>query len=148
MDWDLKEAVEYYRRQGAPGDQSAVIALLRELQQENGGAIPRNLLAEAAELLGTKEALFLALVKRIPSLRLSGVHTLELCAGPNCGKQSHLAALAEKLAAENPQTIRLKFSPCMRMCGKGPNLRWDGKLYHAADEALLRRLVAEGTKVD
>ena len=71
MKWNLAEAVAYYRNQGAPGDQSAVIALLRELQQENGGAMPRKLLAEAAELLGTKEALFLALVKRIPSLRLS-----------------------------------------------------------------------------
>ena len=40
MSWDLKEAVEYYGRQGAPGDQSAVISLLREVQQENGGSIP------------------------------------------------------------------------------------------------------------
>ena len=57
MKWNLAEAVAYYRNQGAPGDQSAVIALLRELQQENGGAIPRKLLAEAAELLGTKDNL-------------------------------------------------------------------------------------------
>ena len=140
MDWDLKEAVEYYRRQGAPGDQSAVIALLRELQQENGGAIPRKLLVEAAELLGTKEALFLALVKRIPSLRLSDTHTLELCAGPNCGKAAALAACAEKLCAETP-SLSLKFVPCMRMCSQGPNLRLDGKLYHAVTAEMLTQLV-------
>jgi NADH:ubiquinone oxidoreductase subunit E len=146
--WTLEEAAAYYKRMGAPADQTALIGLLREIQQEQGGGIPMYLMREAAAFYGVKESLLLALVKRIPSLRLSGVHTLELCAGPNCGKHQNLAALAEKLAAENPQTIRLKFSPCMRMCGKGPNLRWDGKLYHAADEALLHRLVAEGTKVD
>jgi hypothetical protein len=29
----------------------------------------------------------------------------------------------------------------MRLCGKGPNLRWDGTLHHKADEALLRKLL-------
>ena len=29
----------------------------------------------------------------------------------------------------------------MRMCGKGPNLKWDGKLHHGATEALLKELV-------
>ena len=146
MAWSLEEAAAYYKRMGAPTDQTALIGLLREIQQEQDGGIPMYLLREAAAFYGVKESLLLALVKRIPSLRLSGVHSLELCAGPNCGKHPHLAALAEKLAAENPQTIRLKFSPCMRMCGKGPNLRWDGKLYNGADEALLRQLAEEAKK--
>ena len=34
MSWDLQEAISYYRRQGAPGDQSAVLGLLKEIQQE------------------------------------------------------------------------------------------------------------------
>ena len=29
----------------------------------------------------------------------------------------------------------------MRMCGKGPNLKWDGTLYHHADEALIQKLI-------
>jgi hypothetical protein len=29
----------------------------------------------------------------------------------------------------------------MRLCGKGPNIRWDGTLYHGADEALLKMLL-------
>ena len=140
MDWDLKEAVEYYRRQGAPGDQSAVIALLREIQQKNGGAIPRKLLAEAAELLGTKEALFLALVKRIPSLRLSDTHILEICAGPNCPKRADLAGFVEKTYGKN-RKFTVKTVPCMRMCGKGPNVRWDGVLYCGATVQLLRQLI-------
>ena len=140
MEWNLAEAVEYYRRQGAPGDQSAVIALLREIQRENGGTIPKNLLLEAADLLGTKEGLLLALVRRIPSLRLSDGHLLEVCAGKTCPKRADLAGYLERTYGNTPG-LTIKYVPCMRLCGKGPNIRWDGKLYHQADAALIRKLV-------
>ena len=141
MAWNAEEAVAYYKKQGAPGDQSALIALLKEAQAEMGGSIPKTLVGEMASLLGTKEGLLLALIKRIPSLRLGEGHTLELCSGPNCGKAVALAALAEKLCKESGGKVTLKFVPCMRLCGKGPNLRFDGELHHKADEALLRKLV-------
>ena len=32
--WNLEEAVSYYKKQGAPSDQSALVSLLREVQQE------------------------------------------------------------------------------------------------------------------
>ena len=38
MGWNLEEALTYYRRMGAPGDQNALIGLLREIQQEHGGS--------------------------------------------------------------------------------------------------------------
>lgn len=136
--WNLEEAVSYYKKQGAPSDQSALVSLLREVQQENGGAVPKSALPAMAEGLGVKESYLMAVIRRIPSLRLSDMHTLELCAGPNCGKHAALAASAEKLC--KGKNITLKFTPCMRLCGKGPNLKWDGKLYHKADEALLRSL--------
>lgn len=140
--WDLQEAVDYYKKQGAPSEQSALTALLKEVQQENGGSIPGYLVAEIADGLAVKQTYLLAVIKRIPSLRLADTHLLELCAGPNCGKRTELAALAEALCRKNPK-VTLKFTQCMRMCGKGPNLKWDGKLYHAADKALLRRLLEE-----
>lgn len=139
MNWNLEEAILYYKKQGAPADQSAVIALLREVQQEHGGSIPQYLLAPIAEGLGTKEALLNAIIRRIPSLRLANTHLLELCSGPNCGRHTALASLAESLC--RGKTVTLKYVPCMRMCGKGPNIRFDGKLYHKADEALLRELI-------
>ena len=140
MAWDLNEAVGYYRTQGAPGDQTAVVNLLREIQTEYG-AIPREVLKRAAEGLGVKEGFLLAFVKRLPSLRLSDTHVLELCAGPNCPKRAKLAEFVEKTWGANPSGVTVRQVPCMRQCGKGPNLRWDGKLYHKADEALLRRLM-------
>ena len=135
--WDLQEALEHYKKQGAPGDQTALIALLREIQEQHGG-IPSWCVERCAGFLGVKETFLLAVIRRIPGLRLSECHLLELCAGPNCGKHTHLAALAEQLATKQ---ITVKFVPCMRLCGKGPNLKWDGKLYHGADETLLRHLL-------
>ena len=51
QDWTLEEALAYYRRQGAPGEQGALVALLREVQEERGGALPAADLAEIAAAL-------------------------------------------------------------------------------------------------
>ena len=142
MAWNLQEALDYYKKQGAPSDHSALISLLSEIQQEHSGSIPKVLLPEIAAYYGTKEALLLAIIRRIPRLHLSDLHTLEVCSGPNCGKSAALAKAAENLCAAHPN-IRLKFVPCMRLCGKGPNIKWDGTLYHKADETLLRELTKD-----
>ena len=143
MTWNLEEAIAYYKNQGAPGDQNALISLLREVQQENGGRIPKQLLPIIAGAYAVKENFLLAVIKRIPSLHLAYTHCLELCAGPNCSKRAALAAFVEKTYGANPSGFTVKSVPCMRMCGKGPNIKWDGKLYHQADEALIRRLLKE-----
>ena len=141
MIWNLEEAMSYYRNMGAPADQPALVNLLKEIQQNFGGSIPSYLPAVIAETYGVKESLVLAIVKRIPSLRLADAHCLEMCAGPNCGKHRALADFAEKLSKE--RSFALKFVPCMRMCGKGPNVKWDGKLYHGATEKLLDDLTKQ-----
>ena len=135
---DLEEALAYYKKLGAPADQNALIGLLGEVQDAFGG-IPSHLLPEIAEKLGTKQGVLLALIRRIPRLRLADVHTLEICAGPNCPKRRNLAETAEKLC--KGKSVQLKFVPCMRQCGKGPNIRFDGTLYNGADEVLLKKLL-------
>ena len=140
MAWNLEETLAYYKRMGAPADQNALISLLREVQQENGGGIPSWIPGKIADCYGIKEGILLALIRRIPSLRLSNGHLLELCAGPNCGKHTALAAAVEKLAGPG---ITVKFVPCMRLCGKGPNIRLDGKVYHGMDENLLKQLLTD-----
>ena len=141
MAWHLEEAVSYYKSLGAPADQTALISLLREIQRENGGSIPSYTLPHIAQDYGVKESYLTAVIKRIPSLRLDNTHELCLCAGPNCGKHTALAACAEKLCAASGGKITLKYSGCMRMCSKGPNIKFDGTLYHKATEELLRELV-------
>ena len=54
MSWELTEAINYYRSQGAPGDQNALRNLLSEVQAESGGAIPGYLLPEIAAALGRR----------------------------------------------------------------------------------------------
>ena len=143
MDWNLEEAIAWYRKQGAPKDQNALVNLLREIQQENGGSIPRWMLSPIGIALEVKESFLLALIRRYPSLHLSDSHTLELCGGPNCPRKAPLAAFVEKTWGTKPKGFTVKQVPCMRLCGKGPNIKWDGKLYHNADEALLRKLIGE-----
>ena len=145
MNFSMEEALSYYQKQGAPADQSALIALLTEIQDAHGGAIPAYLVSQAAEGLKTKEALLLALIRRIPRLRLKDTHCLELCAGPNCSKRAALADFVEKTYGKDAG-FEIRYVPCMRQCGKGPNIRWDGKLYNRADEALIRELTAVARK--
>lgn len=141
MAWELQEALSYYQKQGAPRDQAALVNLLREIQQENGGGIPMWVLSAIAECWGVKVSFLQAVIRRIPSLRMENTHLLELCGGVNCSKRKSLAEFLEKTYGKNPEGFTIRYTGCMRMCGKGPNLKWDGKLYHQADEALLRRLI-------
>ena len=136
----MEELVKYYRSQGAPGDQTALTELLRQLQKEYDG-IPETLLEPVAQMLGVKKSYLLAIIRRFPSLHLKDTHCLELCAGPNCSKRRSLAAFVEATYGEKPEKFTLRYVNCMRQCGKGPNLRWDGVLYTGADENLIRRLV-------
>ena len=143
MDWNLEEAISYYRKCGAPKDQTALISLLREIQQEHGGSIPGYIPNLVAQAYNVKETLLLAIIKRIASLRIDDQHLLEICSGPNCGKHASLALSAEKLQKQSHNAFQLKYRACMRMCGKGPNIRWDGKVYHKADESLIRQLLLD-----
>lgn len=153
QNWDWNEALDHYRRQGAPGDQNALVSLLREVQQAHGGVLPAHCLSRVAEAYGLKESFLTALVKRYPSLRPAAVpHTLELCGGPNCAKRqaAELAAFLEREYGAKPGGdsqrggFSLRLTGCMKRCGQGPNIKWDGEHYPAATPELLRRLIGQG----
>ena len=61
----MQELLDYYRRQGAPGDQTALVGLLREIQGEYG-AVPKWAVAQAAAYYRIKESFLLAVIRRIP----------------------------------------------------------------------------------
>lgn len=136
----MEQILAYYRRQGAPGDQNALVQMLKEIQQEMGGGIPPACLPMVAEYYGISVSFLQAVIRRIPSLRLQDSHVLEICAGPNCGKHTALAAWAEK---QNKRGLTVKFVGCMRLCGKGPNVRLDGRVYHGATVELLEQLIRD-----
>ena len=84
-----------------------------------------------------KETFLAAIIRRIPSLRMADRHLLEICGGPNCPKKANLSHFLDRAGGK----LEVKLVPCMRLCGKGPNIRWDGTVYPQADEELLRRLI-------
>ena len=137
MAWDLAEAMEYYGKMGAPREQSALVALLKEVQSAGGGSISAGEVGQICRFYGIKEGLILALIKRIPGLRLGKGHVLEICGGPNCGKHREIGAFADSLG----DGITVKYVPCMRMCGKGPNVRWDGQVYHGMTVEKLKEII-------
>lgn len=140
MNWNLEEALKYYQNMGAPRDQGAIISLLKEIQTEMG-CVPQWAITRAAEYYGIAPSLILALIRRVPRVRLENSHLLEICGGPNCPRKKDLMTLVEKCYGKNPREFTLRQVGCMRQCGKGPNIRWDGKIYNEADEDLIRSLV-------
>lgn len=141
MDETLKEIIKYYAGAGAKSDQTVLVSMLRELQHQLGGALSAGLLSQVAEALDVKESYLLAVIRRIPSLRLAEHHVLELCSGPNCGKHTALCGAAERLCKKHG--VKLKYMSCMRLCAQAPNIRFDGTLYHRADEKLLLELMKD-----
>lgn len=148
--WSLQEAITYFKRQGAPGQQEALVALLREVQSEYGDVIPDAALVEIASAYDLKESYLCAIIKRYPSLRTAAApHRLEICGGPNCARQdsARLMAWIENTYRVKPGGISKagKFSyrvcGCLKHCGRGPNVKWDGNVYEHADETLLRSLI-------
>ena len=107
-----------------------------EQTRHNMGFLTVDLLAEK---LGVKETFLAAIIRRIPSLRMADRHLLEICGGPNCPKKANLSHFLDRAGGK----LEVKLVPCMRLCGKGPNIRFDGKLYHGADAALVEKLLDE-----
>ena len=147
QDWTLEEALAYYRRQGAPGEQGALVALLREVQEERGGALPAADLAEIAAALSLRDTFLSAIIRRYPGLRTEEApHRLELCGGPRCSGRgaARLAAFVEETYGVRPGGVSAsgrftyRITGCMKNCPNGPSLRWDGALHSRADEALIR----------
>ena len=52
--WNIHEAVEYYKGQDAPQNQFALVELLKEAQEHNGGVLTDGVVVEVAALLDIK----------------------------------------------------------------------------------------------
>ncbi len=84
----LTEIVTYYKGYGAPSDQSALLACLREAQEACGGMLDAAAQQEIGEILDVKPSYLQAVTKRISDLKLSGAaHTLTVCTGVNCSRR-------------------------------------------------------------
>ncbi len=153
--WNLEDAIEFYRGQGAPYNQTALVELLREVQRENGDVIPANALQTLTKHMGLKPSFLAAIIKRYPSLRTEEApHRLEVCGDKRCQRQNcaKLHAFIETRFEVTSGSISkaggflYKITGCMKNCGRGPSLKWDGKLYPYADQELVLSLVKDKSK--
>lgn len=144
MNQSLMELIAYYTDQGAPGDQQMLIALLREAQEADGGALADETLQTIARVFHIKVTMLQAIIRRIPALRTADVpHRLEIC--QTCKKGAALRAMVEREFGIQSGQSCAGFSyhavPCMKNCRFGPSVRWDGELVPDMDENKLRKLL-------
>jgi len=144
---EIQEIIEYYRGQGAPQDQQMLIALLRELQEIEGGVLSQNVLEEIARAYGVRQTMLQALIRRVPGLRGEGVpHRLEVCG--TCKAGAGLRDAIERTYGVKSGSVcetagfSYHVTPCMKNCKNGPSIRWDGTLHSHADMALILKLTA------
>ena len=146
----MRELVDYYRDQGAPGDQQMVLALLREAQELGGGVLSHAALDAIAQAYGLKQTALQALIRRVPGLRCEAApHTLEICG--RCRAGAVLLDFIErtyrvKCGGVSEAGFTFRVTPCMKNCRNGPSIKWDGQLYAKADEALIQRLIGANKK--
>lgn len=130
----LEAALDFYTDTAAPGDQQALIVLLREVQRLYG-CIPKDIQERIAQTARTKPALVAALIKRIPGLTEAGArHWITVCTGPRCsakGGAKVLRAFTDALGIAPGETtsdgrFRLETRNCLKKCGTAPNVLIDG----------------------
>lgn len=148
-DWNIHEAVEYYKGQDAPQNQFALVELLKEAQEHNGGVLTDCLIEDIAALLNIKVTFLNAVIKRYPSLKTAQApHRLGVCGGKNCAANGSAALLkhirgaygAESGGISTKGGFSFKICGCLKHCGKGPNIKWDGEIYNAATPELIKKL--------
>ena len=144
---DRRELIEYYREQGAPQDQQMIIALLRQMQDMDGGMLRAQSLAQIASAYGMKETMLTAIIRRVPGIRCEDApHRLQICSTCRAGARLRdfvETTYAVKSGAVSAAGFAYQVTPCMKNCKNGPSIRWDGELHSRADEKLIRRLIEE-----
>ena len=141
----IREIIAYYQGQGAPQDQQMLIALLREAQDEMGGVLSQAVIEDIAQAMGMKSTMLLALIRRVPSLRMeNAAHRLEVCGTCRAGAKlrdeiEHTYGV--KSGAACGAGFSYHVTHCMKNCKNGPSIKWDGVLHSQADMRLVRALV-------
>ena len=141
----LASYIEQYRSQGAPEDQQMLIALMRDAQQLDGGALRPETLDRIAAELSVPGSILNAIIRRIPMLRMADApHRLDMCGGCD-GAQELIEDIrrvyqVDKDGVSMKGRFVLRVTGCLKRCGLGPAIRWDGKTYDEADVELIRQL--------
>ena len=87
------------------------------------------------------------MLRRYPSIKTEAVrHSLTVCQGPSCGRRRELLDFLSRAYGVEPGGVaaagfRLQSGGCMKNCGRGPCVRWDGTVYTGMTPESLRALI-------
>ena len=102
--------------------------------------------------LGVKDSYINTVIKFTSDIKTEKVaHRLSICKGENCKSKgsSELHDHIIKKYKVNPGKVSEKYGfsydvcGCMKQCAKGPNIRWDGKIYSKVTTKMLDSLITE-----
>lgn len=147
MGQELQKIIEAYSARGAARDQNELVQLMREAQALYGGVLPQTALDGIAAVLGLKRTFLDAVLRRYPSIKTeSARHTLAVCCGKNCAKRDALADFVQQEYSVQPGGVakagfRFQAAGCMKNCGKGPCVKWDGEIHTGMTAEKLRQLI-------
>ena len=144
---ELKEMIAFYRERGAARDQNELVQLCREVQALFGGVIPHKALEKIADKLELKMTFLDAVLKRYPTIRTAAApHVLAVCGGKKCSKNDLASFVEQTYCVQSGETadagFHYKVAGCMKKCGKGPCVKWDGEVYTGMTEEKLRDLIS------
>ena len=113
--------------------------------------MPEKSLHKIADAYGLKKSFLKAIIRQIPTLRTEEApHCLELCGKKTCARDG-AGSLAEFIqtayevkdgGVSQKGGFSYRVVGCLKKCGKGPVIRWDGAVYTHADQKLIQALVA------
>ena len=141
----LTELADYYRMQGAPGDQQMLIALLKEAQEADGGVLNMRTIMEISQIYNIKENVLMALIRRVSTLRCEDIpHRLEMCGTCRCNGEIR-KFIEDELGLKSGDVskaygFQFRTVGCMKNCKNGPSIKWDGVLYSNSSVELLKEL--------
>ena len=143
----MQEIIETYSARGAARDQNELVQLMREAQALYGGVLPQTALDGIAAALDLKRTFLDAVLRRYPCMRADAArHTLAGCWGKNCAKRDALADFDRQEYSVQPggvakAGVRFQAAGCMKNCGKGPCVKWDGEIHTGMTAEKLRQLI-------
>ena len=135
----IDEILADYQPGYTPGDQTALLLILREIQAVNG-CLPKEVQQKISQALGEPPQVLSALIRRIPDLKEeTSRYQVTICTGPRCadkGGREILKAVERELRLKPGKTspdglFSLQTVLCMKKCAQAPNVKINGELYGA-----------------
>ena len=147
----VQDLIDYYRTQGAPADQQMLIALMREVQETDGGILCAGRVKEIADAYQIKESMLHAFIRRVSGLRFEDApHRMEICGTCKASRSLMEEIIREYGVKSGCSSASGRFifqtTGCMKNCKNGPSVNWDGTLYSKADMNLIRELAGKVQK--